>query len=1539
MNLDDAPTDQSRIAVIGMDGRFPDAPDIKQFWHNLRNGAEAIRSFSDEELREGGLDPAIRNTPGYVDRGSYLEDVDKFDAGFFGFSPREAEILDPQQRLFLESSWKALEHAGYVPDNYPGLIGVFGGVDFSKYLIPLFTNPQLLESMGAFQVLMGNDKDHFTTRVAYKLNLNGPAVTVQTACSTSLVAVCLACQSLLQYQSDIALAGGSSINLPQTTGYLYQEGGINSPDGHCRPFDARAQGTNVGSGVGTVVLKRLEDAIEDGDTIHAVICGHGLNNDGANKVGYTAPSIEGQSEAIASAHAMAGFPPESVSYIEAHGTGTPLGDPIEIAALTQVFRAGTDNKGYCAIGSLKSNFGHLNAAAGVAGLIKTILAMKHRQIPPSLHFEQPNPNIDFENSPFYVAGKLQDWQSDGPRRAGVSAFGIGGTNAHVALEEWLDPTPVPPKHPYELIIASARNESALERIKLRYADALSGEELQPSLSDIAFTLQAGRQAFDHRFATVTKTDDRTELVQSLRTSPSAAPVSKRIKGKKTTSAFLFSGQGSQYPGMGQELYEYCPIFQEHLDQCRDILQPLLGRDIVQAIHQPHVDETTALTQTELAQPALFAVEYALAKLWIHWGIEPGVFVGHSIGQYVAGCLAGIWTLGDALKIVAERGKLMQAPPRAMIAVLGSLEQVRPHLADSLSLAAVNGPNLSVVSGAQADIRAFESELKKQGITTRPLHTSHAFHSSLMEPILDPFRQCLKGITMKEPKIPVLSNASGTRMTRNEAINPETWVTHLRDTVQFEASLRELFEDENQVLLEVGPGNTLTGLAGRHPDRPATIAVHASLPSANSKDSALRTTLHTAGQLWVAGLALNWSALRTNERRRRVPLPTYSFERDRYWIQPNQAQAPPNAPSATVQPANGSSAHIQPTNGRKNADLTEWFYAPEWQQEISLPESGPTASDRWLVLGSEAPFDRAVMDQLRDSSQEVVLVEPGEFYSVQSPTHICLDPDDSSQWERLGVELANESTWPQRILYLWNGATSQSTGKENLESHFQRLTHLFRLLGKHLRLGSVDFTLVSDRLFAIRNRESIDPYQSVLLGLLKSATQEYPGLRCRAVDLRPSTKQLVKSTAQQLITEAAAGASAPVVVYRAQNRYIQQLSPAPISANVGEQSVLRRNGVYLITGGLGQIGLLMARYLAHTVQAKLILLSRSELPSRDKWEDLVRNPSDPHLAVRLAHLLEIEKLGATVLPIHGDIADRSRMTEVLREAQSRFGKIHGVLHGAANTSRSAIVPISDLSKETLLEQLGPKVTGLENLEHLLKSTPPDFWMLHSSISSFLGGLGFAAYAGANSFLDAFASIKNQSPRARWICVNWDGWFFPTGTEDPNQFPPNLADAIHPPEGIELFRRLFSTAPKHVVVSTYDLEARRDQWVRMEPSTTASHEDTPAPLAGANGSFHPRPEIDAEFVEAQTPREKELVDLWQDLLGVAPIGIHDNFFELGGHSLLAVQLVSRIRDRMQFELGVHGVFDAGTIAALAASMEESNGSGTSQQPKLVRVSRER
>ncbi|MDE3155379.1 MAG: SDR family NAD(P)-dependent oxidoreductase [Acidobacteriota bacterium] len=1333
------------IAIVGLAGRFPGAASIEAFWRHLCAGTEAIRTYTDADLAAAGVPAAALAQSGFVKAGALLDGVDRFEPAFFGFTPREAELLDPQHRLFLECAWEALETAGYDPARYAGPIGLFGGASLNTYLLfNLAPNRSLIESVGFYQTCIANDKDSLTTQAAYKLNLRGPCVTVQTACSTSLVAVHLACQQLLTFQCDLALAGGVSVKVPHVPGYQYQEGGIASPDGHCRPFDAAAQGTVSGSGCGVVALKRLDDALADRDTIVAVIRGSAVNNDGSQKVGFTAPGVDGQAEVIALAQAVAGLPPETIGFVEAHGTGTPLGDPIEVAALTKVFRASTDRRGFCALGSVKSNIGHLDAAAGVAGLIKAALAVQRGCIPPTLHFREPNPRLQLADSPFFVNALAHDWTAH-PRRAGVSSFGIGGTNAHVVIEQAPARPPAGGSRPVQLLTVAARTERALEASAVQLAAHLRETPTAP-LADVAFTLQAGRKPWPRRLAVVA--GDAAEAAERL-TAPAGTPgaISGAARTPAPGVAFLFPGQGAQRPGMGAALYRAEPTFRADVDRACERLQPILGVDLRELLLADEAQAAAAvgrLTQTAVAQPAIFVVEHALAQLWMHWGVQPAAMIGHSLGEYVAACLAGVFTLDDALALVAERGRLMQtAPAGAMLAVALPAREVAGWLDEELALAADNAPRASVVAGPAPAIARLEAAFGARGVACRRLQTSHAFHCALMDPILDAFGEAVARTARRAPAIPFVSNLTGTWIQAEEAVDPSYWVRHLRHTVRFTEGARTLLAGSGLLPLEVGPGRALAGfcrqVAGGSDDGLPAVA---SLPG----DDEVRDLLAAAGSLWVNGVAIDWEGFHDGERPGRVPLPTYPFERTRCWVDPPAADVDAPAPAAAPEP---TATAMSGTRGPDAAPVDGMFYVPRWQPQ-DVAAAGGEAGPALVVLGTGGE-GRELARGLARAGRTVRTARPGGPFGPDGADGAYIVPPNREGFTALLDALAAGDARP-RIIYYAAGAADAERTDEALTPAFFGLLGLAQAIGASGRQDPVSIVAVASGLFAVTGQEMLRaPAQALLLGPCHVIPQEYPHVACRLVDVGPLTGEAWTAV---LEAETPAPGSDVVVAYRDGTRYVRTFEPIAVSAPVPDRARIRRGGVYWITGGLGGVGLAIAHHLARTGGARLLLTGRAEVPPRASWEARVREAApDDRLAARLRELLEIEREGGEVIACRADVTDAAAMEAAATEARRRFGRIDGVVH-AAGVPGGGVIALKTV--EAARRVLDPKVEGTVVLASLLDPRETGFLVLCSSIAGLQGGFGQVDYAAANAFLDAFAAHHARARGLFTTAIDWDAW---------------------------------------------------------------------------------------------------------------------------------------------------------------------------------------
>jgi acyl transferase domain-containing protein/long-subunit acyl-CoA synthetase (AMP-forming)/acyl carrier protein len=1522
------------IAIIGLAGRFPGADSADGLWRNLCQGIESVSFFSDEELSAAGVSPRVFNHPNYIKAKPVLDDMDLFDASFFGFNPREAEIMDPQHRVLLECAWDALESAGYHADNYQGRIGVYAGASLSTYVFNALVSLNGLESLGALQHLaIGNGLWSLATRVSYKLNLRGPSVTVQTACSTSLAAVHLACQSLLARECDMALAGGVSIIIPNREGYHYQEGGVFSPDGHCRAFDVKAKGTIVGDGVGLVVLKRLREAIVDRDFIHAVILGSAMNNDGSGKVGFTAPSADGQAEVIAAAHVKAGVTADSIGYVEAHGTGTPLGDPIEVQALSRAFRASTDRKVFCGLGSIKTNIGHLDTAAGVAGLIKTALALQHKLLPPSLHFEQPNPQIDFANSPFYVNTSLTQWDSNGQaRRAGVSSFGLGGTNVHVVMEEAPADAPSGPARPWNLLVLSARSEQALAAANANLKTHL---KLHPELemADVAYTHQVGRKPFPERQVIVCR--DVEDSLKVLETGDSKRILTASLRDdEEPFVVFMFPGQGAQHVNMAAELYQTEQTFREVVDRCCLFLTPHLGFDLRRLMFadEERVKETaTKLQQTSVTQPALFVIEYALAQLWLEWGVRPQAMIGHSIGEYVAACLAGVFSLEDALSLVAARGKLIgDLPGGAMLAIPCSEDEAKLFLNEELSLAAINSPWLSVISGPTEAIDRLEQKLTVQGLICHRLHTSHAFHSAMVDPILASFSELVTKARPQVPQVPLISNVTGTWIKNSEATDPQYWTGHLRHTVRFADGLQTLSEKPRLILLEVGPGQNLSGLAGGQLDR-STCSVISSLSHPRNQQSDSASLLTALGKVWLAGTAVDWSGFNAHQERRRLPLPTYPFERRRYWVEAQPLAAQNHSEQVTRKP-----------------DVSDWFYVPGWKQSPSpllFALGEPAAPEgNWLLFVDQCGMGERLARQLTRQGQVVVTVRAGEQLVRSGDNNYVINPRVADDYTELLKQLVAEGKTPRKIIHFWN--VSQSDGSPLKMKEFDNaqdlglhsLVYLARAIGQESISTPLELFVVSNGLHAVVGNEELCPAKATLLSPCKVIPQEYPQLKCRSIDVcwPPTEAHEESNLIDSLLSECSSRSEESVVAYRQGNRWLPTYEPVHLGDNDTRSSVLRERGVYLIIGGLEGIGTVIAEYLSQTVRARLVWLQGLEVPQRSNWEHwlLTHEEQDP-TSIAISRVQAIEKLGASVVIATADVANLDQMQAVVKQTLEQYGELNGIFYAAGP------VPMGEESAQTIQDvaaldyqvHFQPKVTGLIILEQVLQGLKPDFCLIISSISSVLGGLGLTAYTAANLFIDAFARYCTNRTPLRWTTINLDAWQVDaqSGAQTPTNLGASLAElAISTSEGKEVISRLFPLLGfPQIVVSTAALQSRIDRWVKLV-SFREVEQTRKAP-----GSFYPRPSLLEPYVTPRNDVESKTAEVWQQVLGIEQVGINDDFFELGGNSLLATQLVMRMREAFQSALPLRDFFETPTVAGLSTIIARPDGPAAAPQSLKIKA----
>ncbi|GAB1539815.1 hypothetical protein NUACC21_24820 [Scytonema sp. NUACC21] len=1253
--------------------------------------------------------------------------------------------------------------------------------------------------------------------------------------------------------------------------------------------------------MGIVVLKRLADAIADGDNIYAVIKGTAINNDGSGKVGYTAPSVNGQAEVVAEALALADAEPETISYIEAHGTGTALGDPIEIAALTKVFRASTEKKGFCAIGSVKTNIGHLDAAAGVAGLIKTVLALQYKLIPQSLNFEQPNPQIDFANSPFYVNTKLKEWKTTHlPRRAGVSSLGIGGTNAHVILEEAPNLPESSPSRPWQLLLLSAKTDSALQIATENLAKHLV-QHPDLKLADVAYTLQVGRSSFNHRRMVVCQNiQDAIGVLESQEPKRVVTHFEEPIERFIT---FMFSGQGSQYVDMARELYQTESVFREVVDNCSLILTPHLGLDLRSVLYPQESEKEVAaekLQQTSIAQPALFAIEYALAQLLMSWGISGQAMIGHSIGEYVAACIAGVMSLEDALALVATRGRLMQQMPTgAMLSIPLSEAEVKTLLNEQLSLAANNAPSLCVVSGTHDAINALQEQLAARGIECRRLHTSHAFHSQMMEPVLEPFIKVVKKIKLNSPKIPFISNITGTWITTEQATDAYYWAQHLRQPVQFSAGISTLLQEPNRILLEVGPGRTLCTLIKQHTHQSAGQVVLPSLRHPQEQNSDIAYLLDTLGKLWLAGVPINWSGFYTGEERHRVPLPTYPFERQRYWIEPEK-------PVQLL-------TKVENQLGRKS-NIANWFYIPSWKR-IPLTKAREIKLGFYLIFVDECGIGSQLVKQLQEAGQDVIAVILGKKFQQIDGNSYTINPSKFNDYKDLFRKIQETGRSIANIIHLWSLTNTTSLSLETIQNYgYWSLIYLAQAFEKHNINGVTQILIVSNHLYNVTGVEELCPAKATILGPCKVIPQEYPWLQCRHVDvlLTPDTKDL----ATKILAELTVDSEESIIAYRNNHRWVQIFEPITLEKPVHSKTRLRQKGVYLITGGTGGIGLEIAKYLAQTVEARLILVGRSELPAKEHWKQWQAShdtSDETHLKIR--KLQELESLGSKVLVLSADVTHDKQMQQVVAQSLECFGEINGVIHAAGVAD---IDMIQSKSWDINQKVFAPKIKGTLVLSDVLKGVNLDFLVFTSSLSSILGGLGDVDYCAANAFLDEFAHFNNSKSSPFTISVNWDAWkevgmaVAPTIPYEVKKLrQETIENGILSEEGVDAFSRVLESSLAQILVSTRDVQELIGKSQQSISGNLQTEQSKHQRYLDSNSYVAPRNEV-----------EDIIADIWQDLISIEKVGIYDNFFELGGHSLLAIQIISRLREIFHIELSLRTLlFDAPTIAELATVISQN------------------
>ena len=1348
------------IAIVGVSVDVPGARGVDAYWANLREGVESIRRLSEEELLENGETPQNIARKNYVPAAADLKEFAHFDAEFFGFSPKDAAILDPQHRKFLEVSWGAMEQAGHLPDSIDGPIGVYAGCGMGSYFyFNICSNPDLVEDVGMFLLRhTGNDKDFLTTRVSHVFDLKGPSVNVQTACSTSLVAIHYACEALRAGEIDMALAGGVTIELPQARGYVFKENEILSPDGHCHAFDHRAEGTVFGSGAGAVALRRLSDAIADGDHIWAVIKGSAINNDGAAKAGYLAPSVDGQVTAIAAALDAAGVAAQSIGMVECHGTGTYLGDPIEVAALSEAYRAETDESDFCRIGSVKTNIGHLDTAAGVAGLAKAALALHHKQMPPSLGYEAPNPAIPFEGSPFRVNDSLHDWPAGAtPRRAAINALGVGGTNAHMILEEAPERAASEDSDwPFQPLVISAHSKAALDANTAALAAHLRAHPEQP-LADVAHTLKNGRRAFAHRRVIVA--DSHAQAAELLEGGDTRRVFSHESLGENPEVVFMFPGGGAQYAGMARDLYETEPVFADWMERGLDHLAPQLDYDI-RAIWLPKAgqadDASERLKRPSVQLPLIAIVEYALAQLWLSWGVRPTAMVGHSMGENVAACLAGVMTFENLIDLVLLRGQLFdEIQPGGMLSISAPMSAITPLLGDDLDIASINAPELIAVSGPQAALDAMQVRLEKAEIESQRIAIDIAAHSRMLEGILERYHAFLASLDLQAPQMPFASNRTGQMITTEQATSPDYWVAQLRNTVNFADCITMLSAPRKRVFLEVGPGKALSALAQMNEGvTPAQVISTLRHPDQDVADDVFFVSM--IARLWACGVNADWSQIWGAARRNRVVLPSYQFQRSRYFIEPGSAALAAPAPALT-----------------RSDEIAEWGAVPTWRPAFAdtdadvLGDLGATPL-RWVVFADEAGLAAPVIDRLLGADHKVIRVTAGDGFAQLAPTHFTLAPEQGrTGYDQLLAALAEAGQMPDRIAHFWlaDDQTAPRPGSSafdrNVEQGFWSLTWLAQALSA-ADTDALHLSVFTTGAAQVQREPLSHPEKAMISGPVGVFAREMPGVTCMQIDVEPRVLPAkqgwfakpavapVDTLTDRLIEDLMATPANIIAAHRGARRY--EMGYKATNLPNTETPAFRDGGTYLITGGFGGIGQTLAADILASHDATVILLTRDGLPERATWNAyLKRNGTMDRTARRMAAAMRLEDIG-TVEVAGGDVANLAQMRRVIDDITERHGNLTGVIHAAGVLDDGPLLAKTDAQIDAVL---APKVQGLRVLDQLLPDGTLELMVLFSSTSTATRAAGQVDYVAANAWLNAFA-MSRRDAQTRVVAINWGVW---------------------------------------------------------------------------------------------------------------------------------------------------------------------------------------
>ncbi len=1418
------------IAIIGLSGRFPKANNPWELWQNLEKGKEGITFFTDDELRKRGVEENLLKKANYVKAAAFIENKEFFDASFFGFTPLEASVLSPQHRLVLECAVEGLENAGYKSSDFEDRIGVYMGAGLNNYFHDnLMANRKDLEKkMGVFMARAYNITDTVPSLVSYKLNLKGPAVNVNTACSTSLVAVHYACQGLLTYECDMALAGGVSLELLENSGYLHESGSVLSPDGHCRSFDAKAAGTVIGGGAGIVVLKRLSEAIEDNDTIYGVIEGSAVNNDGLDKVGFTAPSVSGQAQAILDAQLMADVHPESISYIEAHGAGTIIGDPIEVSALTKAFRANTNRKAYCAIGSVKSSIGHLDVAAGVTGLIKTTLSLKNKKIPPVLHYDKANPDIDFENSPFYVNATLQDWKTNGsPRRAGVSSFGLGGTNAHLIVKEAPLSINESSSRLFQIIKLSAKTETALKTMTANLSLFVENNE-NLTLADIAYTLHVGREEYKHKRVVICK--NKKELIKKLN-SQINKPL---VLSDDEVLQLYFSFKESNITTLNElhALYNSELVFRNSFDDCLEHIREITEIEgVINYLNNDFDIDNDDFLIPELTKNLIdFSYSLSLAKLWISWGVKPNGIIATGRGLYAAACLTEVFSVKKALLLITKKGNT------------GTITE------------------------------------------------------------------------FNRPKTNIFLNTIEKQLSDQLVMDPSFWKAYEQKSNE---SIEEML-DRNQTLSEVITLEMCYGIVESVENKEKSKQIISGKKTSNKLD----VCYEMLGELWLKGVQINWKYFYANERCKRIALPTYPFERKYHWI------------SAPKEEEKVDNVIVKDVDVYNKLPIDQWFYKPFWKTKDFM-NTDLITDQNILVFCNDRSFDKKLIKKLEAHKNTVFFVKKGKQFQENEQGY-TINPNDNKDYDLLWERLKNIEALPNRIIHAWNITSGKRKPlleilEETQEVSFYSLLYLTQSIGKLLSTNNINLTVLSNNMQAVTDKESLHPEKATLVGVCGTIPKEYHYINCESIDLvmPKSNTKLEASMLDQLYHLIAENSEEKENVFAIRNQkiYVQSYEKheAEIVKNIN--TTLKDSGSYLITGGMGSIGLVLGEYIAENFKnTKLILTSRSEFPLKEEWDDWkISFGEKDKISKKITKIMHLEDLGAQVMVLQADVGDKEEMSVVMNHVKEAFGSLNGVIHAAGLIGGGTIQGKKyDNAQKTILA----KAKGALILEELLKEEPLDFLMLCSSNSAIFKEVGQVDYSSANAFLDAFAkssTIKNT------ISVNWDAWkevgmavdvaekMMKSGRNITQSFiDENLKHGITPKEGQEVFQHILNQDLKQIIISTVDLESRM-QGFKSKVNSSKKNTEIASRNQESVAKEHAQP--GKVNITSRKEIEQELIKIYEGSLGLTTIKVSDDFFELGGDSLLAVTVLSNINNKFNVDLQTSIIINLPTILEMADYIEKS------------------